>query len=149
MEPQILRLTGVEVQIELFRGSTNTFDAYFTYADGTPVKLNSPARRAVLKITDKAGGTVKYEQTNSSSQHVDAEHGQSRFSIPPSVADGLTDSRAYTWKHLIYLQDEVTGSSYPFFYGDVRVLLPNAAMRTVTPLGVSVGESVSMADGMA
>lgn len=150
MEPQILRLTGAEVQIELYRGATNTFDAFLTYANGTPVNLADPPRRVWLKITDKAvGGVLKYVQTNEPEDHVDAAGGQTRFSIPPSVTAGLTDSRSYTWKYLIFMEDTVTGSSHPFFHGDLRVLVPNTSLEgTSVPeaLSVSVSDAVGLTD---
>jgi hypothetical protein len=155
MEPQILRLTGVEVQIELYRGATNTFDAYLTYATGQPVNLDDPAKRVILTVADKVvNGTLKYAQINESGTHLDGPGGRTRFSIPPSVTAGLTDERSYTWKYLIVMEDVLTGSRYPFFHGDMRVLVPNtllaapAAPIPPTPevLGVSVSDAVGLSD---
>jgi hypothetical protein len=153
MDAQILRLTGVEVQIELYRGATNTFDAYLTYFNGSPVDIS--AKRVVLKITDKAvNGTLKHQQINEPDTHINGPGGQTRFSIPPTVTAGLTDERSYTWKYLIFMEDTVTGSIAPFFHGDVRVLVPNALLVVAPPattpqvLGVSVSEAVGTGDGM-
>lgn len=150
MEPQILRLTGVEVQIEVYRGATSTFDAYLTYANSSPVNLDAPPRRVVLKITDKTvGGTLKYQQVNEPGTHVNASGGQTRFSIPPTVTEGLQDARSYTWKYLIYMEDTVTGSRYPFFHGDLRVLTPNApllAPAAPSALAVTVADDIGLGD---
>lgn len=140
-DPQILRLTGVEVQIELWRGGTYTFDAFLTYANGTPVPLSG--KRVTLKVTDRAGGVEQYVQVNVT--HVNDAGGQTRFSIPASATASLAGGRSYTWKYLIFLEDPTTGSRWPFFYGDLRILVPNAAMA-VLPLGVSVGDAVGLAD---
>jgi hypothetical protein len=146
VEPQILRLTGVEVQIELYRGATSTFDAYLTYANGSAVSLDSPPRRVTLKITDRVvGGVLKYQQVNEPGTHTNAAGGQTRFSIPPTVTEGLPDERSYTWKYLIFMEDPTTGSRYPFFHGDLRVLTPNAPLLT-SALGVSVSDNVGLAD---
>jgi len=137
VEPQILRLTGVEVQIEVYRGATSTFDAYLTYANSAPVNLDSPPRRVLLKITDKTvGGVLKYQQVNEPGTHVNAAGGQTRFSIPPTVTEGLTDLRSYTWKYVILMEDTATGSCYPFFHGDLRVLTPNALLGPLPPVPV-------------
>jgi hypothetical protein len=146
VEPQILRLTGVEVQIELYRGATSTFDAYLTYANSAPVNLDDPPRRVTLKITDRAvGGTLKYVQVNEPGAHTNATGGQTRFSIPPTVTEGLTAERSYTWKYLIFLEDTTTGSRYPFFHGDLRVLTPNAPLLTEA-LGVTVADEIGLGD---
>lgn len=145
-DPQILRLTGVEVQIELWRGSANTFDAFLTYANGDPVDLTS--KRVIFRITDKVGGALKYQQIVEPGSHISAAGGQTRLSVPPSVTSGLTDARSYTWKHVIFMEDAVTHDRNPFFYGDVRVLVP-ASPLSVQALGVSVGDSVGTDDGMA
>lgn len=151
MEPQVLRLTGVEVQIELYRGMTSTFDAFLTYADGKPVDISD--KKVVLKIADKVvAGSLKYTQTNEPNTHVNGPGGQTRFSIPPTVTAELTDDRSYTWKYLIYMQDPTTSSTWPFFHGDARVLVPNALLAstapppTITSLDVSVGEDVGTGD---
>jgi hypothetical protein len=152
MEPQILRLTGTEVQIELYRGATNTFDAFLTYANGQPVNLDEPPRRVILRVADKlVNGTLKHSQINEPGTHFNGPGGQTRFSIPPDATAGLTDERSYTWKYLITMQDVATGSSFPFFHGDVRVLVPNTLLATPsTPpseaLGVSVSESIGLSD---
>jgi hypothetical protein len=150
MEPQILRLTGVEVQLEIYRGATNTFDAYLTYANGTPVDISE--RRVILKVADKAvNGVLKYLQANEPGTHINGLGGQTRFSIPPTATAGLTDERSYTWKYLIVLEDPVTSSRYPFFHGDLRVLVPNTLMAAEAPtppttLSVNVGDDVGTSE---
>jgi hypothetical protein len=148
VEPQILRLTGVEVQIEVYRGATSTFDAYLTYANGSAVNLDAPQRRVTLTVTDKVDGALKYQQVNEPGTHLNAEGGQTRFSMPPSMTEGLTDARSYTWKYLIFMEDTTTGSRYPFFHGDLRVLTPNAplAVAAPAPLGVSVADEIGLGD---
>jgi hypothetical protein len=125
MDPQILRLT---------------------YADSSPVDLTD--RRVTLKVTDKSvNGVLKYQQVNEPGTHINAVGGQTRFSIPPTVTEGLVDARSYTWKYFIFMEDPITGSRYPFFHGDLRVLTPNAPLLG-TALSISVSDEVGLGEGM-
>lgn len=147
-DPQILNLQGTEVEIRLWRGTTNKFDAYFAKADGAAIALDN--KNAIFMITDKVGGTVKYIQTNTPAQHTDSSGGMSRFVVPPSIMDGLLDNRSYTWKHQVVLYDLITGDKNIFFWGDARVLTPNASLSLLPLqiLGVAVADSVGAADGL-
>lgn len=119
-DPQILKLLGVEVQIELWRGTDNLFDAFLTDATGTPVSLAT--KNVTMTIVDRPGGAVMFTQTKTPATHTDAAGGLTRFSVPAEVTIALLERRSYTWKHVVTAEDTITGDVHPFFYGDVRVL---------------------------
>lgn len=124
MEAQILDVLGVEIEIRAWRGRSNTYEATFTRKDGQPIDLSNS--NTVMTILDRAGGTVKLQVTNNPANHANAGGGVSRFHIPASTFAGLTGQRAYTWKHQIDRVDLATGDPVTHFYGDFRVMAPNA-----------------------
>lgn len=128
MDPQILDVRGIEIEIVMFRGTANIFEAFLANPDGTPVNLEDS--NVTMTIVDRMGGAVKYTQTNgpAGSPHFDAANGLTRFNIPASATTGLTGQRAYTWKHQVVRYYVPTGSPIPYFYGDVRVVPPPAAV---------------------
>jgi len=122
MEPDIVDARGIEVEIVLWRDTNNLFEAQLSLVDGNPLNLSD--RDVTMTIVDRAGGTVRYTQTNTPEQHTDAANGITRFSVPSSTFDGLTGQRAYTWKHHVVTTDRATGTPVRYFYGDVRVQAP-------------------------
>jgi hypothetical protein len=122
---EVLDVRGVEIEIVLWRDTDNLFEATFTDALGNPIDLSSTD--ATMVISDRAGGTVKFSQTNTGDggDHTDAPNGVTRFLIPRATFDGLQKQRAYTWKYWIYRV--VQAQRVPHFYGDVRVMAPPSA----------------------
>ena len=92
-----------------------------------------------------------YAQTKHPGEHADAANGVTRFTLPGSAFDDLTDQRPYTWKYQIVRVDLVTGSAYLHFYGDLRVMAPNAYAlsgvfgQPVEVAGVAEDVTVSLA----
>lgn len=119
---EILDVRGVEIEIVLWRDTDNLFEATLTDVAGNPVDITEA--QVWMVITDRAGGTVKFSQTNDTSDHTDPGNGVTRFVVPHSTFDGLSQQRAYTWKYWIYrMADE---QRVAHFYGDVRVMAPPA-----------------------
>lgn len=141
-DPQILRLLGVEVQLELWRGSSENFLATFTLPNGEPDPI--PDKRVVFIITDKVNGAIKYSQVR---EPGDITNGSTLLTVPAAVTMGLTDARSYTWKYIIYTEDIHTVDRIPRFYGDVRILVPPQRLG-VQALSVSVADTVQTGEGI-
>jgi hypothetical protein len=122
---QILDVRGVEVEIRAWRHRSNLYEAHFTDKAGNPIALDN--MNAVMVIYDRVGGTNKFTQTNNPANHINAAGGISRFLVPASTFAALTQLRAYTWKHEIYLLDLDTMQPQTHFWGDFRVMPPQTA----------------------
>ena len=129
-DPEILDVRGREVEIVVWRHTDNLFEATLQDVDGNPVNLDNS--QVTMVIVDRAGGTVKFEQTNEpGSGHVDEANGITRFSVPRATFAGLTVQRAYTWKYWIYRYTLLLEQRTPHFFGDVRVMAPPATISEV------------------
>lgn len=120
--PEILDVRGVEIEIVVWRDTDNLFEA--TLTDGSGVVIDLSSAEVTMVITDRAGGTVKFTQTNAADGHFDPVGGKTRFVVPRTTFDGLSMQRAYTWKYWIFRMAQSQRIAH--FYGDVRVMPPPA-----------------------
>lgn len=127
MDPTILDLTGVEIEIRAWRGTSNPFLVTVEAPPGTV--LNLTGYDVTMVVLDRSGGTVKFTATNvGPAGHSSPTAGQTRFVVPASAFSGLTGQRTYTWKYQVVVRDQVTGAKYLAFHGDFRVLAPHTAV---------------------
>lgn len=127
MDVEILDLRGREIEIVLWRHTDHLLEVTLQDGDGEAVNLEDS--QVTMVIVDRAGGTVKFEQTNEpGSGHVDEANGVTRFSVPRTTFAGLTVQRAYTWKYWIYRYSLVLEQRTPHFFGDLRVMAPPATV---------------------
>lgn len=123
MDPAIVDLTGVEIELRAWRGTVNTFRATFTDADGAPFPLTD--YDAVMIVTDRAGGTVQSTETKTPSTHENTAGGTTLFTLGAGLFSALLGQRTYTWKYLIFVRHRTTLAKHVRFHGDLRVLAPS------------------------
>jgi hypothetical protein len=125
-DPVILDLTGTQMELRVFRGQDAPMLVAIRDSLGAVVPLTN--YDVTLTVVDRAGGTVKFTDTNIPADHSNATGGETRFVVPASAYSGLTGQRPFTWKYQIFLRDRLTNQKYPVFWGDYRVLAPHSTV---------------------
>lgn len=125
-DPIILDLTGVEVEIRLWRRTANLIEAHVQTLDGNVVNLAD--KNVTLTIVSRSGGDVKWEYTNEPGDHTDSANGITRFFVPSDATEELEGRRSFTWKYQIVVTDRTTEAQNVWFHGDVRVQPLHAAL---------------------
>lgn len=123
-EPTILELTGIEVELRIWRGLDNKIRVRLEQENGDPLNLSN--YDVTLTITDRPGenAVVKLTDTKTPGQHTDAAGGITIVTIPASATSGLPGDRAYTWKYTVVTRERTLNEKHIRFYGDVRILTP-------------------------
>jgi hypothetical protein len=127
MEPEIVDVRGVQIELILWRGTDNLFEAELKQGDGEPISLVDSD--VTMTIVERAGGPTRFTQTNEPDDHTDAANGLTRFAVPATPTfDDVTGQRSYTWKYQVVRRNRTTGGKNIHFWGDVRVTPPPAAV---------------------
>ena len=144
---EVLKATGVELELHVFRAVDHIFTCYLQTVSGTAVDLSNASPQGgsdvVFSVVERLGGPLRYVQVNSPTQHADAVNGVTRFSLPATVTAGLTGLRSYTWKYQVVRRIVLTGQHHVWFHGDLRVLTAPA------PIALSVLQQTPGADVLA
>lgn len=113
IDPQILDLRGVVVNLKMTRGKDALLYAEPLEPDGSATPL--AGQDFVLKVYD-ANGTLKHTWTNGA-----PASSPFALSIPASVTSSLMGRRSHTWKYEITRRDQTTNFTAPYFRGDLQI----------------------------